>query len=343
MGMNLVRLLFGLSVVAIGVLGYPKGIPGLVSGLLLAAAVIALEVKLHSIKANVLMGGVVGTSMGLFLAIGFGIVGRGLDLDSTTEAIIQGVALLLLSYLGMAIGALKGDKGEWWLPWKNWREDPTSVAPDKVLDTSVIIDGRIAGIAEAGFLEGRVVVPQFVLAELQEVADSSDATKRARGRRGLETLRQLQQLPHLEVEIDPVDYPKLSQVDLKLVELAAERGARLLTNDANLASVAGLRGIRVANIHELAAALKPAFVPGESLTVSIVKDGKEPGQGVGYLDDGTMVVVDSASRDRGQEIEVAVTSVLQTSAGKMVFAKKNGDKNGEPAARHARQEPALSR
>jgi uncharacterized protein YacL len=339
MGMNFVRALFALAVVAIGVLGYPKGIPGLVAGVLLASAVIALEVKLHSIKANVLMGGVVGTSMGLVLAIGFGVVARGLDLDATTEGVMQGVALLLFAYLGMAIGALKGDKGEWWLPWKHWREDPIALAPDKVLDTSVIIDGRIAGIAEAGFLEGRIVVPQFVLAELQEVADATDATKRARGRRGLETLRQLQQQPRLEVEIDAADYPKLAQVDMKLVELADERKGRLLTNDANLASIAVLRGVEVANMHALAAALKPAFVPGESLVVTIVKDGKEPGQGVGYLDDGTMVVVDAASRDRGQEVQVAVTSVIQTNAGKMVFARKNG----ESADRQSHQEPALTR
>lgn len=335
MGMHFTRGLFASTVIAIGVLGYPGGVEGLVAGALVATAVIALEVKLHSLKANVLMGGVVGAFMGLGLAIGFGVVARQLELADTTEAVIQGLALLLFAYTGMVIGALKGDKGEWWIPWKPWSDGSDRSVPDKILDTSAVIDGRIASIARAGFLEGALVVPQFVLGELQRVADSSDLAKRARGRRGLDMLRALQESGDLEVIVDPTDYPAIVDVDLKLIELTAARGGRLVTQDANLRRIAALRGLDVLDVNELAAAMRPTHVAGDELTVTILKEGKEPGQGIGYLDDGTMVVVDAAIRDRGSEVPVVVTSVLQTSAGRMVFGRKS--------TARARDEAALTR
>lgn len=345
MGMHLVRGLFAVGCALIGLLGYPGGPTGLVVGLFFSACVIVLEMRLHAIQANVLMGGVMGSFIGLVLAIGFGIVGRGLDLSSTQEGLIQGVALLVLIYLGMVIGALKGEKGEWWLPWKPWAGNITG-APDKVLDTSVLIDGRVVEIAEAGFLEGRLVVPQFVLQELQAIADSSDELKRARGRRGLDILQSLREDERFEVEVDTRDYPQVPEVDLKLVELAVERDGELVTNDANLARVAGVRGLKALNVHALAAAMKPAFLPGERMAVAIVKEGKEPGQGVGYLDDGTMVVVESAAGHRGESVQLEVTSVIQTSAGKMVFGRRA---SGAPAVSGAagvserEREPSMSR
>ena len=323
--MSVIRVLFILSCAAIGFLGIPGGIGGLAVGLLFAVVVVLLEVKLHSIHPNVLMGGVVGTFMGLVLAMALGIVGRQLDLSSTAEAVIQGVAVLTLAYLGMVIGSLKGQSGEWWIPWRPFLEDQHAGVTDKILDTSVIIDGRIAEIAGTGFVDGALLVPQFVLNELQQVADSSDGLKRARGRRGLDILRDLQRSADLDVQIDATDFPGIEEVDSKLIELGLQRGGVVITNDFNLAKVAQVRGVRVLNINDLATAVKPTFLPGESMSVFIVKEGKEVGQGVGYLDDGTMVVVDGASGQRGSTIDLMVTSVLQTSAGKMIFGRRAED------------------
>ncbi len=320
--MSIIRVLFILACAAIGFLGIPGGVSGLAVGLVFAVVVVLLEVKLHSIHPNVLMGGVVGTFMGLVLAMAFGVVGRQLDLSTTSEAVIQGVAVLTLAYLGMVIGSLKGQSGEWWIPWRPFLEDQRAGVADKILDTSVIIDGRIAEIAAAGFIDGTLLVPQFVLNELQQVADSSDALKRARGRRGLDILRDLQRSADLDVQIDATDFPGIAEVDSKLIELGIQRGGVVLTNDFNLAKVAQVRGVRVLNVNDLANAVKPAFLPGEPMSVFVVKEGKEAGQGVGYLDDGTMVVVDGASAHRGSTVDLIVTSVLQTSAGKMIFGRR---------------------
>jgi uncharacterized protein YacL len=189
----------------------------------------------------------------------------------------------------------------------------------KVVDTSVIIDGRLADLAETGFLEGTLVVPQFVLAELRHIADSPDPMKRARGRRGLDVLGRVQKSP-VEVRVVDDDFANIHEVDSKLVALAIRMQAKVLTNDYNLNKVARLQGLEVLNINELAGALRPVVLPGEVLSVQIVREGKEPGQGVSYLDDGTMVVVENAARLIGRAIEVSVTSVLQTSAGRMIFA-----------------------
>ena len=191
----------------------------------------------------------------------------------------------------------------------------------KILDTSAIIDGRIADVVETGFLEGTLVVPEFVLRELQVVADSSDSSRRQRGRRGLDILQKMQAHPSLGVHIIEDDFPQLREVDLKLIELAKKMGAPILTNDFNLSKVAQLHQVRVLNLNDLANSLKPLVLPGEKMNIVVLKEGKEYNQGVGYLDDGTMVVVDHARRMIGRAVEITVTSVLQTASGKMIFGK----------------------
>ena len=191
----------------------------------------------------------------------------------------------------------------------------------KILDTSVIIDGRIADIAETGFIEGPIVIPQFVLRELQFVADSADGTKRNRGRRGLDILQRIQKMPNLTVRIVEDDFPNVSEVDMKLIELAKVYNCKIMTNDFNLNKVAQVRGVEVLNINELANTLKPLVLPGEVMRVFILKEGKEASQGIAYLDDGTMVVVDNARKLISKTIDVTVTSVLQTTAGKMIFGR----------------------
>ncbi|MEK7477256.1 MAG: PIN domain-containing protein [Candidatus Coatesbacteria bacterium] len=201
-----------------------------------------------------------------------------------------------------------------------------AIAP-KLLDTSVIIDGRIAEVCETGFLEGVFYIPRFVLQELQRIADSSDPLKRNRGRRGLDILNRMQR-SKITLEVLEVDAPETREVDEKLLIIGKARGARIITNDFNLNKVAEIHGVPVLNINDLANALKPAVLPGELLTIRVIKEGKEAGQGIGYLDDGTMVVVDNGKVYMGQKIEVVVTSALQTAAGRMIFAKKR-DEAGE--------------
>jgi uncharacterized protein YacL len=226
--------------------------------------------------------------------------------------------MLFLSYLGFAVGLkLKGDLKI--LPTPTFGRSGLN-AP-KVLDTSVIIDGRIADICKLGFIEGSLVIPRFVLNELQGIADSPEPLRRTRGRRGLDILNEIQKQMAIDVRISEVDFPDVREVDSKLVRLAKQLGAKIVTNDFNLNKVAQFQGIEVLNINDLANALKPIVLPQEDFLIKIIKEGKEPGQGVGYLDDGTMVVVDSGSRLIGKEVKVTVTSVLQTSAGQMIFTK----------------------
>lgn len=191
----------------------------------------------------------------------------------------------------------------------------------KMLDTNVIIDGRIADICKTGFLEGTLLIPVFVLEELQHIADSSDTLRRVRGRRGLDILQKIREDSGLEVEIMNVDFDDVQEVDSKLVRLAQKLGGKIITNDFNLNKVAQLRGVEVLNINELSNAVKPVVIPGETMRVQVVKDGKEPGQGVAYLDDGTMIVIENGHRYLSRTISVEVTSALQTSAGRMIFAK----------------------
>ncbi len=201
-------------------------------------------------------------------------------------------------------------------------------AQAKILDTSVIIDGRIFEVARTGFLEGELVVPQFVLDELRRVADSADAQRRNRGRRGLDLLQKVRQEPGLHLRIDSTDWQDTQETDVKLLRLARETGGRVVTNDFNLNKVASVSGMKVLNLNDLAAALKPAVLAGEEMETTISKEGKEPGQGVGYMEDGTMIVVEGGRRHVGETVHVVVTTVIQTSAGRMIFSRLKEEREG---------------
>ena len=232
----------------------------------------------------------------------------------------RGLLSLLLGYLGAAVALRKGDE----LEGLSARLFPKAAARReayKILDTSVIIDGRIADLCETGFLEGTLIVPQFVLRELQQIADSPDPLRRNRGKRGFDVLQKIQRVPKVKVEIHDLDFPQVREVDRKLIECAKALGGKVITNDYNLNRVAELSGVPVLNINELANALKPVALPGEVMHVHVLKEGKEAGQGVAYLDDGTMVVVDHGRKYLGQSVDVMVTSVLQTTAGRMIFTR----------------------
>ena len=295
-----------------------KPILGLLLGALMALGIITLEMKLRAVPGHHMVGALVGGVVGLVAArLVWGALS---GLDIIGDHFLHVLLVVFLGYMGIVIG---GQKGEWFEPARiiaSFR-DSSRLHQYKILDTSVIIDGRIADICETGFVEGTMVVPQFVLRELQQVADSSDSLKRNRGRRGLDILQKIQKMANVHVQIVETDFPETREVDLKLIELARRMNGKIVTNDFNLNKVAQLRGVQVLNINELANSLKPVVLPGEVMRVFIIKEGKEAGQGVAYLDDGTMVVVDQAKRALGRTIEVSVTSVLQTTAGKMIFCR----------------------
>ena len=213
------------------------------------------------------------------------------------------------------------------------RASAAGVTAPKLLDTSVLIDGRLAEVCDSGFLEGRLLVPEFVLGELQQVADAADPLKRNRGQRGFDVLQRLRTSPRVAVEVVERDLPGIAEVDGKLIGLAKARGASLVTTDHNLARVADARGVTVLNVNALALALKPPVLAGEVMHVQVLKEGKEPGQGVAYLDDGTMVVVDGGRKYLGHSVDVTVTSVLQTAAGRMIFTRPCEDGRVEDTAR----------
>jgi uncharacterized protein YacL len=292
---------------------------GAALGFLAALLVAAVELKVRRAPPQNLVGALLGGLVGLLAASLLAGALEGVDRGAAFPFVRAFFAALLV-YLGLAVG---GRHGEWFEPARlraAFQESARS-QEQKVLDTSVIIDGRIADICETGFLEGTLVVPQFVLRELQQVADSSDSLKRNRGRRGLDILQKIQKMAGVDVQIVETDFPEVREVDLKLIELARRISGKIVTNDFNLNKVAQLRGVAVLNINELANSLKPVVLPGEVLRVFVIKEGKEQGQGVAYLDDGTMVVVDQGKKAMGRTIEVTVTSVLQTTAGKMIFCR----------------------
>ena len=287
------------------------------------AAIIAFEIRLKEVSLKRLIGAAIGSLLGIIGAFLISIVLRQAIVDSTTTIpFLQVGTLLLMGYIGLIVGASKGDLLNLAALGGVFGEAKSQKgATFKILDTSVIIDGRIADVLETGFLDGVMVIPQFVLRELQQVADSSDSLKRNRGRRGLDILQRVQKMPNLNIKIVEDDFAQVKEVDLKLIELAKMYDCKIVTNDFNLNKVAQLHGVLVLNINELANSMRPVVLPGEIMRVFILKEGKESSQGVAYLDDGTMVVVDNARRMISKTIDIAVTSVLQTTAGKMIFGR----------------------
>ena len=315
------------------------GLPAAGLGFFIAMIILLAELRLRRAEISGLVGGAVGAVLGLLAALLITLVLSRTSEPEPNKSFFEVTALFALGYLGLVLGSRKG---------ADFRHIPLSasvglpvalpnVAPKsslKLLDTSVLIDGRIADICETHFLDGTLAVPRFVLHELQLVADSSDSLKRQRGRRGLEVLQRMQKQPGLEVRILEDDISGVSAVDQKLVELARNFGAKIVTNDFNLNKVSRVQGIPVLNINELANALKPAVLPGESMRVLILREGKEPTQGVAFLDDGTMVVVDGARRLINRTVDILVTSVHQTPAGKMIFGRLE-EKHDQPNTRAA--------
>jgi uncharacterized protein YacL len=290
-------------------------------GALVGAGIVLFEWKLRTVSLKRLIGAAIGSILGICGAYLFALVIRSSVAEGPTRNFLQILVMLLMAYVGLIVGASKGELLNLAALGGVFGGEKQGRKSYKILDTSVIIDGRIADIAETGFLDGVIVTPQFVLRELQLVADSADSLKRNRGRRGLDVLQRLQKMATLQIQIVEDDFPAVREVDLKLIELAKVYEGKIITNDFNLNKVAQLQGVEVLNINELANSLKPIVLPGEIMKVFILKEGKEYNQGVAYLDDGTMVVVDNARKMIGKTIDVSVTSVLQTTAGKMIFGK----------------------
>jgi len=296
------------------------GLFGAIGGLGLGYVIIKCEEKLKEIELKRIVGSLIGIITGLIMA--------NLFISRLLLTIVKDVPITLpiyiliyfvVGYLGFRIGEKKSrtlDLSK--IPILDKMQESEDM---KIIDTSTIIDGRIADICETGFMEGTFVIPQFVLYEVQHIADQQDPVKRTRGRRGLDVLHRLQKQNFVKVKIMDYDFPKLKDVDSKLIALAKKLNSKIITNDYNLNKVAELQGIEVLNINQLATALKPSILPGEVMNIKILKEGKEYGQGIGYLDDGTMVVVDEAKKLLGKSVDVVVTSVLQTTSGRMIFAK----------------------
>ncbi|HEX5236187.1 MAG TPA: PIN domain-containing protein [Silvibacterium sp.] len=292
------------------------------AGAAVAALVLIFELRVRAMSLKRLVGAATGCILGIFGAFLFSLVLRNSLPTGRLQSLLEIFALLLMSYIGLVVGASKGDLLNLGALGSLFNQERGGGRREgKILDTSAIIDGRIADMAETGFLEGPLLVPEFVLRELQMVADSQDGSKRQRGRRGLDVLQRMQENARLGVQIVRTDYPQIREVDLKLIELAKEISGKILTTDFNLNKVAHLHSVEVLNINDLANALKPVVLPGEKMSIAILKEGKEYNQGIGYLDDGTMVVVDHARRMIGRSVEIAVTSVLQTASGKMIFGR----------------------
>ncbi|MFN0111732.1 MAG: PIN/TRAM domain-containing protein [Blastocatellia bacterium] len=330
----LIRTVFTAILVVAGALIQPipewvgknMGLPGgsrllsAIVGALLATGIIFFERRIRQASLKTLIGAAVGSILGIFGASLMGFLITAQQWDTPVKSFLTLSLTLFMAYCGLLVGAAKGDYLDLSALGGILSERTTKLGY-KILDTSVIIDGRVADIAEAGFMGGIILIPQFVLRELQQIADSSDSAKRNRGRRGLDILQRIQKNQGLDVQIHEADFPQVKEVDLKLIELGKQLNAPIVTNDFNLNKVAHLRGVEVLNINELANALKPVVLPGEIMKVFILKEGKEYTQGVAYLDDGTMVVVDNARRMIGKNVDMTVTSVLQTTAGKMIFGR----------------------
>ena len=346
---TLIRIVFIAALVSAGYYLKPfNGRPGLsaIIGAFIAVSTIFFETRIRKATLKTLIGGAVGSILGIAAAtligwvisaqygnqVGVGWITSAQDgapaeaygIPENFKTFLTLTVMLFMGYVGLVVGAVKGDYLDLTALGGIFIEKGASKSHPLIMDTSVIIDGRVADIAETGFLAGTLVIPQFVLRELQQIADSADSIKRNRGRRGLDILQRLQKKKgSYEIVISEADFPDIREVDHKLIELGRQLEGKIVTNDFNLNKVAQLRGVSVLNINELANALKPVVLPGEIMRVFVLKEGKEYNQGVAYLDDGTMVVVDNARRMIGKNVDVSVTSVLQTTAGKMIFGRFN--------------------
>src|SRR5579859_1471561 len=339
-----IRLIFTVVCVAAGYHFRPFSLShllGAITGFVFAFAVILFEVRLRRASLRRLIGAVIGSILGILGAFLTTLVLVHTSMPESSRSFISVAVFLVMAYIGLIVGANKGDMLNLQAFGGLFGTERGSRQIYKVLDTSVIIDGRVVDIAEAHFIDGTVIIPQFVLRELQMVADSADPLRRQRGRRGLEVLQRIQKMPHLDVQIAEDDFQNIAEVDLKLIELAKRYDAKIITNDFNLNKVATLQGIEILNVNQLANALKPVVLPGETMRVFILREGKEYNQGVAYLDDGTMVVVDGARKMINKTVDISVTSVHQTTAGKMIFGRY--DERGEQSsARLAQPSPGSS-
>jgi len=323
MNLLLVRILF---IIGSAIVGYQtiiiKGssLLGGMLGALAALVMILLEIGMRRVSVRGLSSTVFGLILGLIMAK---LVVDAFSLAHISESalsVIRVTLTLIFCYLGMIIGLRGKDEFNIIIPYVRLRRQD-QIEEINILDTSVIIDGRIIDVCKAKFLEGKIVIPRFVLKELQQIADSTDSIKRQRGRRGLEILHMIQKEFGQDITLHEEEFLEVPEVDLKLVKLAKLLDAKILTVDFNLNRVATLQGIKVLNINELSNALKPVVFPGEQMQIKLIKEGKEYNQAIGYLDDGTMVVVEDARRFIGQDVKVVVTSALQTQAGRMIFTK----------------------
>jgi uncharacterized protein YacL len=320
--MNLlsVRILFVIISIVIGYQMTTPPILGAFLGALISGTIILLEIGMRRVSVRGLSSTVFGLILGLIMAK---LVCDAFTLATISERLLSNIRVILtilFCYLGMVIGLRGKDEFNIIIPYVRLRRQDQGEELT-VVDTSAIIDGRILDVLKTKFIEGKIIIPRFVLKELQQIADSTDPIKRQRGRRGLEILNVIQKETGINLSLHDEEFPETKEVDAKLVKLAKLLEAKIMTVDFNLNHVASLQGIKVLNINELTNALKPVVFPGEQMQIKLLKEGKEYNQAVGYLDDGTMVVVEEARRLIGQEVKVVVTSVLQTPAGRMIFTK----------------------
>ena len=331
--MLVVRIIFTAICVVAGFHFRPFSVSsrvGAIAGFGFAIGVILFELRLRRASLRRLIGAAIGSILGILGAYLTSLIFTHTTMPESTRSFFSLAVFLVMAYIGLILGANKGDMLNLQALGGLFGSERNMKHSFKLLDTSVIIDGRVADIADALFLDGTIIVPQFVLHELQLVADSADPLKRQRGRRGLEVLQRIQKMPHLEVQIADDDFAQIADVDLKLIELAKRYDAKIVTNDFNLNKVATLQGIEIMNVNQLANALKPVVLPGESMRVFILREGKEYNQGVAYLDDGTMVVVDGARKMINKTVDITVTSVHQTTAGKMIFGRFDDRSEQQP-------------
>jgi len=304
-------------------------IGGFISAVLALAIIIVIEYVSHTFSTRILLAALLGLFVGLIfshlLVIAF--ASMPLAISAESKDVAKALIYHVISFATMLFFVINNDSIsllDYIIPEKTEEGKESGIAY-KILDTSVIIDGRIADICDTGFIEGILVIPNFVLNELQMIADSADSIKRNRGRRGLDILNKMQKDQTIMVKISDMDFPEIHEVDAKLVKMAKVMKAMVITNDFNLNKVAEFHGVKVLNINQLSNALKPIVLPGEEMKVALIKEGKDSNQAIGYLDDGTMVVVENGRRRLGHEVDVIVTSVLQTTAGRMIFARIRED------------------